>query len=413
MNVLWSFMGSSPAFTVISGVAEVTAGLLLLFRRTATLGALAGAAVMLNVVALNFCYDVPVKLYSGHLFLVAVLLCLPDLGRLWRVFVRNRTTRPRDLSRPRMPYFGHVLRLLIVGPVLVHEVSGVIDGYGTPVVRPPLHGIWDVVSHTEDGVALQPLTTEARRWQALLVETEHGGWRQAMDGSLRLVGLAHDPAAGTLTLTTSAAWSYVVGPAELTLRGEFVRWFRPDPVPPADEAGVAAPVVPEPRDPQLELVLVRAPVAAEPVAPEVPTEPDSSSPSAPDAVAAQSSIPVELVGRWRVSRTDVIGEVTTRRRADPTEFEFVTFGADGSAVVEHAGGAEARYSLSVDMGQRVLRMTSLDTLRVTPGPDDTMDLSGMFRGHEVALQLARRDLRSFLLVRRGFHWINEIPLNRF
>src|SRR5581483_5890697 len=64
MGVLWSFMGASRAYTMFSGSAEVIAGLLLLFRRTTSLGAMAAFAVMLNVVLLNFCYDVPVKLYS-------------------------------------------------------------------------------------------------------------------------------------------------------------------------------------------------------------------------------------------------------------------------------------------------------------------------------------------------------------
>jgi len=47
-------------------------GMLLLFRRTVTLGAIASAAALLNIVLLNFCYDVPVKLYSAHLLLMAL-----------------------------------------------------------------------------------------------------------------------------------------------------------------------------------------------------------------------------------------------------------------------------------------------------------------------------------------------------
>jgi hypothetical protein len=55
MGVLWSFMGASPAYTMFAGAAEVTGGILLLFRKTALLGALVSATVLLNVVTLNFC----------------------------------------------------------------------------------------------------------------------------------------------------------------------------------------------------------------------------------------------------------------------------------------------------------------------------------------------------------------------
>ena len=59
MGALWWFMGASTAYIIFSGVCEVLGGLLLVFRRTATLGALVSFAVLLNVMVLNYCYDVP------------------------------------------------------------------------------------------------------------------------------------------------------------------------------------------------------------------------------------------------------------------------------------------------------------------------------------------------------------------
>jgi hypothetical protein len=100
MGLLWTFMAASPAYTFFSGIAEVVAGLLLIPRRTATLGGLCAFAVMLNIVMLNFCYDVPVKLYSFHLMLMGVLVALPDGARLFGVFLLNRATEPVDLNPP-------------------------------------------------------------------------------------------------------------------------------------------------------------------------------------------------------------------------------------------------------------------------------------------------------------------------
>src|SRR5215831_17255359 len=96
MGVLWNFMGASLPYTILAGSAEVLSGLLLLFRRTTTLGALFSTAVMMNVASLNYCYDVPVKLYSTNLLLMSIFLAAPDLRRLANVFVLNRTAEPAD-----------------------------------------------------------------------------------------------------------------------------------------------------------------------------------------------------------------------------------------------------------------------------------------------------------------------------
>jgi hypothetical protein len=93
-------MGFSTPYTVFAGCAELLPAVLLLFRRTALLGSIIASAVMLNVVMLNFCYDVPVKLYSLNLLLLAVFLTLPEAHKLLRVFVLNRSTTPSNLRQP-------------------------------------------------------------------------------------------------------------------------------------------------------------------------------------------------------------------------------------------------------------------------------------------------------------------------
>ncbi len=103
MNVVWSFMGTSRAYTVFAGLGEMVGGLLIVWRRTATLGALVIFGVMLNVMMLNFCYDVPVKLFSAHLVCMALYVLLPDSIRLANVLFLNRPTKQLDL---RPPYAG-------------------------------------------------------------------------------------------------------------------------------------------------------------------------------------------------------------------------------------------------------------------------------------------------------------------
>jgi hypothetical protein len=89
MGLLWTFMGASAAYTIFTGIGELTAGLLLTMRRTVLLGALVTAGVMTHVVMLNFAYDVPVKIYSSQLLLGALVIAAPDARRLFDFFLRT------------------------------------------------------------------------------------------------------------------------------------------------------------------------------------------------------------------------------------------------------------------------------------------------------------------------------------
>jgi uncharacterized membrane protein YphA (DoxX/SURF4 family) len=86
MGLLWTFMGSSKLYSFFTGMGEVTAGVLLLFRRTKLLGATLSAIVFLHVFVLNLAYDVPVKLFSLHLLLISMYVAAP--------IVRTFTGRP-------------------------------------------------------------------------------------------------------------------------------------------------------------------------------------------------------------------------------------------------------------------------------------------------------------------------------
>ena len=97
MGLLWTFMGTSESYNIFTGAGELIGGLLLTARRTTLLGALVCFAVMSHVAALNFSYDVPVKLFSMHLLAISLFLMAPDLGRLWG------DVRPQSPGRARRP----------------------------------------------------------------------------------------------------------------------------------------------------------------------------------------------------------------------------------------------------------------------------------------------------------------------
>jgi hypothetical protein len=151
MSLLWMFMGYAPLYQLFAGLSEFAAGVLLLFRRTMTLGALIAVGVMTNVFMLNLNYDVTVKINSFHLLAVSVVLLIPDMRRLVDVFLLNRPTE----SAPRVRIFeGRCMRraagaanvaliLWILGMTVVTTISdrGLLD---PPPPAHPLAGFWRV-----------------------------------------------------------------------------------------------------------------------------------------------------------------------------------------------------------------------------------------------------------------------------
>jgi hypothetical protein len=150
----------------------------LLFRRTTTLGALVMCAVMTNVVMLNFCYDVPVKLNSSHWLMMAVFLLLPEVPRLLNVFVLHRATQPATVGVPvrgkRWRIGWVVAKAAFVAWMLYSAVEEQIEfRKQSPVsVSGPLAGVYEVESFRYNGEELPPLG-DSRRWQRVYVEGSH------------------------------------------------------------------------------------------------------------------------------------------------------------------------------------------------------------------------------------------------
>ena len=234
MGVLWTFMGASLAYVIFTGAVEVTGGVLLLFRRTTTLGALMSGGALLNVAALNYFYDVPVKLYSTNLLLMCLYLLAPDLGRLARFLLLNRPVAPADLGslpfrRRWMRIAGIGVKIVFVGMVLYFQITGGWKAYEQQVrnpVRPPLYGLYEVEKFTQNGRELPPLTTDGTRWRKVAVQFPGFLTVRAMDDSQRNLSTEYGKGTNTVTFSqgpnsTKSVFTYAWPDAEhVTLEGK-------------------------------------------------------------------------------------------------------------------------------------------------------------------------------------------------
>ncbi|HET9711853.1 MAG TPA: hypothetical protein VFP64_08225 [Pyrinomonadaceae bacterium] len=201
MGLLWTFMGASEAYTMFVGFAEMISGILLFPRKTSTLGALMSIGVLSNVVALNFSYDVPVKLYSSHLLAMAIFLLLPEARRLWNFFILNRPVECVHVQ----PLFRRTAlhrTALVLASLFLIAVVGVslYQSYNQRRLftgqRSPLYGIWEV---EEFSLGQSTPTASAPRWRRIIFDSPRRVAVQTTD-LLERFGAQLDQDKRTLTL---------------------------------------------------------------------------------------------------------------------------------------------------------------------------------------------------------------------
>jgi hypothetical protein len=208
MGLLWTFMGASFSYNVFAGFSEMLGGLLLMTRRTTMLGALVCIGVMTNVVLLNFSYDVPVKLFSSHLLLMAIFLALPDVRRLTNLLVFNRPAEPAEIrplfQRKWLNWGGIALRTVAVIGFSIYMLNQAYEGskqYGNLAPKPPLYGIWNVDELVIDGQARPPLVTDEKRWRRVVFDYPGTLAVHLMGDTRERYRLNLDPAKKALILT--------------------------------------------------------------------------------------------------------------------------------------------------------------------------------------------------------------------
>ena len=127
MGLAWTFFGFSKGYNFFMGIAEIMA-VLLLFRRTVVLGALITMATSINIMTVNYFYDVPVKMVSTALFLLSLFLLLPNIKSLFTFFVSGQATELIKIHKPtytkkwiNKTYLG--LKILFISLFALTQVS--------------------------------------------------------------------------------------------------------------------------------------------------------------------------------------------------------------------------------------------------------------------------------------------------
>lgn len=229
-GVLWMFMKRSQPYVWLAGAAELLACVLLLHRRTALLGATVATVVMAQVCALNWLYGVPLKQFTAHLLLIALLLMAPFARRLWAVFVQNGSSEPVDLRvttnrwlAAALVLFGTLTAIGTATNRILGHASWRERAATTSHAMPHLFGLWRVRSMQLGGEFVTE--DQPRRWRDITIDRGNRLRLRSALGRPMWFDCREDLETGTITLLPAGgeqvAWLFERTGDELTLRGDW------------------------------------------------------------------------------------------------------------------------------------------------------------------------------------------------
>ena len=125
-----------------------------------------------------------------------------------------------------------------------------------------------------------------------------------------------------------------------------------------------------------------------------------------------------LYGIWDVNLLSIDGQVRSPLLTDYGRWRRVVFDFPEFVSFQRMDDSFAGYGTKIDPGSSTLVLTRFDDKNwkanlsfQRPVPDQLI-LDGQMDGHKVHMQLQLFDRKKFLLVSRGFHWVQEKPFNR-
>ena len=207
MGLAWTFFGFSQGYNVFMGIAELLA-CLLLFRRTVALGAFVSLMTTANVMAVNYFYDIPVKIVSTALVVMCLFLLAPNFIRLFNFFVNGktvalRTLLPLEIEKRWKKYAKHTIKYLLITytfALVFWECFTLSKVYGRNSPKSPLYGAYRVDSYVRNEQVIEREVGDSNLWKVLVMDGPETGAIQLMDDSFKTGTLKADTIKKKITI---------------------------------------------------------------------------------------------------------------------------------------------------------------------------------------------------------------------
>ena len=172
----WKFLAYSNAYKVFTGLGEVIGGILILWRRTATFGAMLLMGVLSVVVMLNFCFGIGVKFSSMHYLFITLIVLWNDRKRLLNLLLLNKTATPLNYtSLIHSPVWSRVLSAFLIVLVVcrMYQLIERNNKYwkrASLFDKKPLYGIYTTDYFIRSTDTTLPLQTDSLRWKKITID---------------------------------------------------------------------------------------------------------------------------------------------------------------------------------------------------------------------------------------------------
>ncbi|MEN8928677.1 MAG: hypothetical protein ABF240_07420 [Flavobacteriales bacterium] len=146
----WSTMGMSKGYSMFLGGAELLVAFLLWFRNTRLIALIIGTGIMIHVVAVNFGFDISVKVYSCFLLACFILVLSPYFSFLIPVFTLKSPSEIPQISHPNLRLNSKLNKAMKWGVICLLLAEGLFPYISTgnynddAVNRPKFHGAYSV-----------------------------------------------------------------------------------------------------------------------------------------------------------------------------------------------------------------------------------------------------------------------------
>lgn len=200
MGLAWTFFGFSKGYNMFMGIAEI-ASILLLFRRTVTFGAIITLMTTANVMAINYFYDVPVKIFATTLFLMTLFLLLKDTPILFRFFFKGQQVSLPVIIAPKfksqwLKITVLCLKFLVIGYVLIFKSAQVLKSeklYGDNAPKSKFYGLYTTNSFSIGNETPARAVADNTKWKQMFVDVNDYAEIQYNNGSKGVFRLQEDP----------------------------------------------------------------------------------------------------------------------------------------------------------------------------------------------------------------------------
>jgi len=180
-KIYWLSISVVPWYQVFAGIVELSAGILLFFRKTATLGAIILFGALGDIVYVNFAYDGGVHVYSSYFVLFALFLLAKEVPKIYNLFILERYTVPVNFDIQIREKWLRITRVALKSGVIILFLfvffyiqlnNFLYDPYKQPAAKgiSKLRGYYQVSEFRINNQVIPYSPQDSLRWQEVTFE---------------------------------------------------------------------------------------------------------------------------------------------------------------------------------------------------------------------------------------------------